>query len=182
LSDGRGELNGWQQRQYGECTGQWCNVRGPLFKCDRSSETWFWVAEALHSNRVSSNRCLCFRETEFYAQRQRRRNIRRSSQGLAGRDEAHANKSANWAVIARWPGNLFESRNAWWAREDFTTSIKSITCIKVGHLVIPWNHYVSYRECPTKFLHRDGKNSSLLVFTFSPDAYTQTVCENDQNP
>jgi hypothetical protein len=80
------------------------------------------------------------------------------------------------------PGNLCECRNAWWAREDFTTSIKSITCIKVGHLVIPWNHYVSYRECPTKFLHRDGKNSSLLVFTFSPDAYTQTVCENDQNP
>jgi hypothetical protein len=29
----------------------------------------------LHWNRVSSNRSLCFRETEFFAQRQRRRNI-----------------------------------------------------------------------------------------------------------
>jgi hypothetical protein len=37
----------------------------------------------LHSNRVSSNRSLCFRETEFCAQRQRRRNIQRSSQRAA---------------------------------------------------------------------------------------------------
>jgi hypothetical protein len=27
--------------------------------------------------------------------------------GDVGRDEAHADKSANWAVIAGWPGNLF---------------------------------------------------------------------------
>src|ERR1700722_2891587 len=37
----------------------------------------------LHSNRVSSNRSLCFRETEFCAQRQRQRNIQRSSQRAA---------------------------------------------------------------------------------------------------
>jgi hypothetical protein len=31
----------------------------------------------------------------------------------ASRDEAHANKSANWAAISGTPGNVFESRNAW---------------------------------------------------------------------
>jgi hypothetical protein len=60
---------------------------GPLLNHNRQR---FAVGEGLHSNRVSSNRRLCFRETEFCAQRQRRRNIRRSSQGLAGRDEANA--------------------------------------------------------------------------------------------
>jgi hypothetical protein len=38
------------------------------------------------------------------------------------RDEAHGNKSANWAVITGWPGNLIGSRNAWWAREDSNLS------------------------------------------------------------
>jgi hypothetical protein len=33
-----------------------------------------------YSNRISSNRSLCFRETEFCAQRQRRRNIERNPQ------------------------------------------------------------------------------------------------------
>jgi hypothetical protein len=37
----------------------------------------------LHSNRVSSNRSLFFRETEFCAQRQRPQNIQRSSQRAA---------------------------------------------------------------------------------------------------
>jgi hypothetical protein len=36
----------------------------------------------------------------------------------SGRNEAHINKSANRAVITGRPGNLFERRNAWWARED----------------------------------------------------------------
>jgi hypothetical protein len=49
----------------------------------------------------------------------------------------------------------------WWAREDSNLQIKSITCIKVGHLVIPWNHYVSYPECPTKFLIKRDQNGLL---------------------
>jgi hypothetical protein len=63
---------------------------GPTSSANYHNRQRFAVGEGLHSNRVSSNRRLCFRETEFCAQRQRRRNIRRSSQGLAGRDEANA--------------------------------------------------------------------------------------------
>ena len=30
----------------------------------------------------------------------------------------HVNKSADSAAITAWPGNLFESRNAWWGWKD----------------------------------------------------------------
>jgi hypothetical protein len=55
---------------------------------------------------------------------------------------------------------------------DSNFQIKSITCIKVGHLVIPWNHYVSYPECPTKFLIKRGQNGST---TSSTIATRQTI-------
>jgi hypothetical protein len=47
----------------------------------------FSVDKGLHSNRVSSNRRLCFRETEFCAQRQRRRNHSAKFTENPGRDE-----------------------------------------------------------------------------------------------
>src|ERR1700722_14437437 len=45
------------------------------------------------------------------------------------------------------------------ALEDSNFPIKSIACRKVGHLVVPRNHYVSCPECPTKFLIK--RRSSL---------------------
>jgi len=46
------------------------HASGPPFQ-----EAWPSRPLGLHSNRVSSNRSLCFREAEFFAQRQRRRNV-----------------------------------------------------------------------------------------------------------
>jgi hypothetical protein len=68
----------------------------------------------LHSNRISSNRSLCFRETDFCAQRRRRRNIPEKFTETLAETKLTPNKSANWAVITGWPGNLLGSRNAWW--------------------------------------------------------------------
>jgi hypothetical protein len=38
---------------------------------------------------------------------------------------------------------------AWWAREDYPASMIAMVYQKVGHLIIPRDHYVYYRECPT---------------------------------
>src|ERR1700722_14445913 len=76
------------------------------------------TAVSLHSNRVSSNWSLCFRATDFCAQRRRRRNIPEKFTETLAETKLTPNKSANWAVITGWPGNLLGSRNAWWGWKD----------------------------------------------------------------
>jgi hypothetical protein len=53
---------------------------------------------------------------EFCAQRKGRRNIPKGSQRARQRRSSR-HHSANWALVTRQPGNLYERRNAWWRRE-----------------------------------------------------------------
>jgi hypothetical protein len=71
-----------------------------------------------HFEPCSSNRSLCFRETEFYARRLRRRNIPEKFTKTPAETKLTPSRSASWAVVTGWPGNLLGSRNAWWRRED----------------------------------------------------------------
>jgi hypothetical protein len=117
------------------------------------------------SNRVSSNRSLRCRERIFEG---RDKELERGSevQERRCRDRISLNNLAHSGASRREPGNLHWNENAWWAREDSNFPTKSIACRKVGHLVIPWNHYVSYPECPTKFLIKRRSSLHLPCHTF----------------
>ena len=94
-------------------------------------------------------------------------------------DQTRTREPALWRLL-NGNGKSLVARESWWAREDFTISIKSVTCRKMGQLVIPWNHVCFLSGVSHQIPHQMTIFFTPPIHTFSPLVFTISLISRPQ--